>query len=134
MFLCLPIVFGVNTKLKQEGDEVRQCQNCHNRSCVRVKRSKRFELFWIPLVPLGSKHIWMCHICSPLLPSSSRPVLTRVLADPLHMDTEVSYAADPAEKDAPASAQYAAAAPPHGGQPAPGRGYDVGYQGQGAKV
>ena len=76
MFLCLPIVFGVNTKcvptaslalvtqprsraladptlaarrLKQEGDEVRPCQNCHNQSCVRVKRSKRFELFWVPL-------------------------------------------------------------------------------------
>ncbi|GAA5939025.1 hypothetical protein JCM3775_002652 [Rhodotorula graminis] len=109
MFLCLPIVFGVNTKLKQEGDEVRPCQNCHNRSCVKVKRSKRFELFWVPLIPLGSKHVWMCHIC------------------------KVSYAADPAEKDAPASAQHAAAAP-HGGQPAPGRGYDVGYQGQGAKV
>jgi len=36
-------------RLKQEGDEVRPCQNCHNQSCVRVKRSKRFELFWVPL-------------------------------------------------------------------------------------
>ncbi|TNY21439.1 hypothetical protein DMC30DRAFT_394871, partial [Rhodotorula diobovata] len=68
----------LSPSIKQDGDEVRQCLNCHNNSCVRVKRRKRFELFWIPLIPFKAKHAWMCGICSAytaaaVFPSSSRP-------------------------------------------------------------
>ncbi|KAF8201608.1 hypothetical protein BJ912DRAFT_945873 [Pholiota molesta] len=64
MFLCIPIVFGCPSKIKPEGQEApRLCPQCHNLSVIRAKRTMWFELFWLPLVPIHWKHIWICTIC-----------------------------------------------------------------------
>ncbi|PWN96845.1 hypothetical protein FA09DRAFT_339781 [Tilletiopsis washingtonensis] len=63
-FFCIPIMFGCPSKIKQEGDGTPHiCPRCHNAQVVRAKRSKRFELCWIPLIPLGKKHLFFCSIC-----------------------------------------------------------------------
>jgi hypothetical protein len=73
---------GCSTKVKPDGTEqiARMCPRCNNgrpcnclsiRSAERAylasvfsaKRTEWFELFWIPLIPMGSKHVWMCNIC-----------------------------------------------------------------------
>ncbi|GAA5872888.1 hypothetical protein JCM1840_005879 [Sporobolomyces johnsonii] len=63
MFLCIPLVFGVNGSLKQEREELCVCPRCKNAAVQPYRRRKWFELFWIPLIPLGSKHVWFCPIC-----------------------------------------------------------------------
>ncbi|KAF9483838.1 hypothetical protein BDN70DRAFT_798842 [Pholiota conissans] len=64
MFLCIPIVFGCPNKIKPEGQEApRVCPQCHNLSVIRAKRTMWFELFWLPLIPIHWKHIWICTIC-----------------------------------------------------------------------
>jgi len=62
--MCLPIIFGCPTKIKPEGDQTpRMCPRCNNASVISAKSRMWFELFWIPLVPLSSNHIWICTVC-----------------------------------------------------------------------
>ncbi|TRM62700.1 hypothetical protein BD626DRAFT_498167 [Schizophyllum amplum] len=64
MFICLPIIFGCSDKTKADKEQhVRVCPNCRNASVAKAKRTRWFELFWIPLIPFSSKHIWVCGIC-----------------------------------------------------------------------
>ncbi|GAA6050633.1 hypothetical protein RTBOTA2_006875 [Rhodotorula toruloides] len=117
MFFCIPLVCGLDTKLKPDPSSPShgplECPRCRNHSLQPFKRRQWFSFFWIPLVPFKAKHILFCGICqySALAPSSSNS------ADSKHPNTGA------------ASSQYA---PPAGG------GYDVGYvgggQGQGATV
>ncbi|EMD38492.1 hypothetical protein CERSUDRAFT_82757 [Gelatoporia subvermispora B] len=66
---CIPIVFGCPTKIKPEGDQSpRICPRCHNASVCSAKSRTWFELCWVPLVPMRSKHIWICSICQWSLP------------------------------------------------------------------
>ncbi|EPQ58401.1 hypothetical protein GLOTRDRAFT_110180 [Gloeophyllum trabeum ATCC 11539] len=63
-FFCLPIMFGCPTKIKPEGDQTpRICPRCHNASVFAAKSRMWFELCFVPLIPMSSKHIWMCSIC-----------------------------------------------------------------------
>ncbi|CAL1704342.1 unnamed protein product [Somion occarium] len=63
-FFCIPILIGCNKKIKPEGDEPpRICPRCHNASVTRAKSRTWFELCFVPLVPLSTKHIWICAIC-----------------------------------------------------------------------
>ncbi|CDR48514.1 hypothetical protein NBRC10512_003423 [Rhodotorula toruloides] len=117
MFFCIPLVCGLDTKLKPDPSSASngplECPRCRNHSLQPFKRRQWFSFFWIPLVPFKAKHILFCGICqySALAPSSSNS------ADSKHPNTGA------------ASSQYA---PPSGG------GYDVGYVGgeqrQGAKA
>ncbi|GAA5822596.1 hypothetical protein JCM3770_000613 [Rhodotorula araucariae] len=109
MFFCIPIVFGMAESIKPDPARsgVRPCPRCHNNSCQPIKRRKRFELFWIPLIPFKAKHVWMCPIC------------------------QYSYAADPSEKDAPVSGQQPAPAASGRGYDV---GYEAHPHGNGAKV
>ncbi|KAH8930737.1 hypothetical protein BT69DRAFT_1255246 [Atractiella rhizophila] len=59
----IPIVFGCPTKISQSSSETRVCPRCHNASCVPATSKRRFELCWIPILPLGKKEIWFCGIC-----------------------------------------------------------------------
>ncbi|KAF7778851.1 hypothetical protein Agabi119p4_3196 [Agaricus bisporus var. burnettii] len=64
MFFCIPILFGCQTKLKPEADQIpRVCPRCHNASVLPAKKTTWFEFFFIPVVPLSRKHILMCTIC-----------------------------------------------------------------------
>ncbi|KDQ60644.1 hypothetical protein JAAARDRAFT_31608 [Jaapia argillacea MUCL 33604] len=63
-FFCLPIMFGCPTKVKPEGDQTpRICPRCHNASVFSAKSRMWFELCFVPLIPMTSKHLWMCGIC-----------------------------------------------------------------------
>ncbi|EST08998.1 hypothetical protein PSEUBRA_001326 [Kalmanozyma brasiliensis GHG001] len=60
----LPVIFGCPTKIKQEGDgSARVCPRCQNAQVVQAKARTWFELCWIPLIPMKSKHIYYCNIC-----------------------------------------------------------------------
>ncbi|KAL9935235.1 hypothetical protein V8E36_005583 [Tilletia maclaganii] len=59
----IPVIFGCPTKIKQEDNAPHVCPRCHNGAVVRAKSRTWFELCFIPLVPLKSKHIWICSIC-----------------------------------------------------------------------
>ncbi|KAG2061213.1 hypothetical protein BDR06DRAFT_924787 [Suillus hirtellus] len=63
-FFCLPIIFGCPTKIKPEGNQgARICPRCHNAAMFTAKSRTWFELCFVPLIPLNSKHVWMCGIC-----------------------------------------------------------------------
>ncbi|TFK62185.1 hypothetical protein BDN72DRAFT_848929 [Pluteus cervinus] len=64
MFFCIPVFFGCQTQIKPQGGQPsRVCPRCHNASVFVAKSTTWFELFWIPLIPFSSKHIWLCGIC-----------------------------------------------------------------------
>ncbi|KAM0787085.1 hypothetical protein ACM66B_006343 [Microbotryomycetes sp. NB124-2] len=66
MFLCIPLVCGVASKLKPQPDDgslQQVCPRCHNNSLRLATESKRLEFFWIPLIPLGKKNKVICPIC-----------------------------------------------------------------------
>ncbi|KAK7036751.1 hypothetical protein VNI00_011417 [Paramarasmius palmivorus] len=65
MFICLPILFGCQTKIKPAGGEqaARLCPNCHNASVFAAKSKMWLEFFFVPIIPMDSKDIWMCGIC-----------------------------------------------------------------------
>ncbi|KIM49277.1 hypothetical protein M413DRAFT_59260, partial [Hebeloma cylindrosporum] len=62
--LCSILSVGCNTKISPEGEDTRRlCPQCHNVSVLSAKSTTWFELFWIPLLPISRKHIWVCGIC-----------------------------------------------------------------------
>lgn len=64
MFICIPILFGCQTKLKPEPNQAPQiCPHCHNASVFPTKKNTWFELFFVPIIPLSRKHILLCMIC-----------------------------------------------------------------------
>ncbi|KAF5391803.1 hypothetical protein D9757_001787 [Collybiopsis confluens] len=65
MFLFIPLLFGCSTKVKPDGTEqpAHVCPRCNNASVFAAKSKTWFEFFFVPLVPLSSKHIWLCGIC-----------------------------------------------------------------------
>ncbi|CEH19018.1 hypothetical protein CBOM_05704 [Ceraceosorus bombacis] len=68
-FFCIPVIFGCPSKIKQEGDGTPHiCPRCHNAQAVTAKKKRWFELCWIPLIPLGSKHVYYCGICQWQMP------------------------------------------------------------------
>ncbi|GAA5890467.1 hypothetical protein JCM6882_002931 [Rhodosporidiobolus microsporus] len=119
MFLCIPIICGPVPHTKPEkGDQhpPQQCPRCRNVSVVPFRRRTWFELYWIPLIPFKVKHLLICTICQ---------------------WTAINPNGDPSNTDGAKSAQYEQQQQHDLNYPPPsGRGYDVGYhgQGQGAKV
>ncbi|TFK29781.1 hypothetical protein FA15DRAFT_663044 [Coprinopsis marcescibilis] len=64
-FFCLPVLFGCKTTVKPEGDQnPRVCPRCNNAAVIGAKTRNWFEICFVPLVPLSSKHIWTCTICN----------------------------------------------------------------------
>jgi len=55
---------GCQTKIKPEGEQdLRMCPRCHNGTVFAAKSTTWFELFWIPIVPISKKKIWICGTC-----------------------------------------------------------------------
>ncbi|CAD6887858.1 unnamed protein product [Tilletia caries] len=63
IFFCIPILFGCPTKIKQEDGSPHVCPRCHNGAVVKAKSRMWFELCCIPLIPIKTKHIYVCGIC-----------------------------------------------------------------------
>ncbi|KAF8969906.1 hypothetical protein BDZ97DRAFT_171235 [Flammula alnicola] len=51
MIMCIPIIFGCPSKIKPEV------------TVFSAKSTMWFELFWVPLIPIYWKHIWICGTC-----------------------------------------------------------------------
>ncbi|EGN96071.1 hypothetical protein SERLA73DRAFT_185591 [Serpula lacrymans var. lacrymans S7.3] len=63
-FFCLPIMIGCPTKIKPDGDQSpRICPRCHNGAMFAAKSRTWFEFCFVPLIPMKSRHVWMCGIC-----------------------------------------------------------------------
>ncbi|KAF9072914.1 hypothetical protein BDP27DRAFT_1319630 [Rhodocollybia butyracea] len=80
MFFCIPLLFGCSTSIKPSGAGKEQtahfCPRCNNASVYSAKSRTWLEFFFIPLVPVKTKHIWMCGICqwaAPLAPGNWEP-------------------------------------------------------------
>ncbi|KAF8509551.1 hypothetical protein JB92DRAFT_499350 [Gautieria morchelliformis] len=39
------------------------CPRCNNAAVVSAKSRVWFELFFVPLIPMPSSHVWLCTIC-----------------------------------------------------------------------
>ncbi|KAH7889844.1 hypothetical protein F5I97DRAFT_1941089 [Phlebopus sp. FC_14] len=105
-FFCLPVIFGCPTKIKPEGNQgSRICPRCHNDIAAMFAAKSRtwFELCFVPLIPLQSKHVWMCGICQ--LQTEMQPSWEPPLAQPGYQHPGSSY----------------------GGPQNPGYGYHPGY-------
>ncbi|ORY88642.1 hypothetical protein BCR35DRAFT_301425 [Leucosporidium creatinivorum] len=113
MFLCIPIVYGCPAKLTQEGHDTRVCPRCHNPRVEKFKRKKRFDLCYIPLIPLGTKHLYFCTVCR-----WESPVDAQFQPQPVGGAGHGGKVSQGNE----------------GGVVPSGRGYDVGYAGAGAKA
>ncbi|KAI9569512.1 hypothetical protein HD554DRAFT_2091683 [Boletus coccyginus] len=107
---CIPIAFGCPTKVSPSGDQgSRICPRCHNASMFAAKSRKWFEFCFVPLIPLKSKHIWMCGICQ--LQTEMQPGWEPPLAQAGYQLPSVQN-------------QYAS---PVGGSQHYGKGYQPGY-------
>ncbi|KAK0445512.1 hypothetical protein ARMSODRAFT_946516 [Armillaria solidipes] len=80
MFFCIPILVGCQTNVKPDSPEqvAHICPRCNNASVIAARQKTWFEFFFIPVVPLSSKHIWLCTICqwrSPHGPGQVEPAI-----------------------------------------------------------
>ena len=58
------ILFGFSSKPKVEGVIKNKCPSCQKKSLIRiVKVTEWFTLFFIPVIPLGSKVFLECLQC-----------------------------------------------------------------------
>ncbi len=58
-------LFGLGTKQQDLGPgEVRSCPNCGNTSqWMRVRESRQFTVFFVPVARWGRRHLEVCGIC-----------------------------------------------------------------------
>lgn len=58
------VIFGLSRKERILAALPRACGNCgHPGPQVLAKRSRRFTLFFVPVLPLGSRHEVSCRWC-----------------------------------------------------------------------
>lgn len=61
------IIWGTKHTEKELGlsQKVYQCGHCGNASNYRIVRRRNwFTIFWIPIIPLGTKYFITCPICN----------------------------------------------------------------------
>ncbi|KAJ7074267.1 hypothetical protein C8F01DRAFT_14739 [Mycena amicta] len=125
MFFCLPILCGCQQNLKPEGDPTaRICPNCHNASVFSAKKTEWFTLFFVPLVPFSSKHVWLCHICRWIAPHAPGSVSVCQPAHPLPFPSCVAHTCSLFSQWEPAIAHA------HGGPSPMQPSYQPGYVNQ----
>ncbi|PWU51748.1 zinc-ribbon domain-containing protein [Micromonospora globispora] len=57
-------IFGLRTKVDRSGVVTRVCRNCGNQAAqVITRRSTKFTLFFIPLIPVRTRHTQQCTYC-----------------------------------------------------------------------
>ncbi|GAA5967427.1 hypothetical protein JCM21900_001263 [Sporobolomyces salmonicolor] len=54
---------GCSKQYSQEGSQAHVCPRCNNGSVYATKERNCLEICCVPLVPLGSSHLYMCSIC-----------------------------------------------------------------------
>jgi hypothetical protein len=59
------LIFGIGTKAYRLGAPVLRCPHCGATAAQVVwRRARRFTLFFIPLIPLGSTYAMQCTNCA----------------------------------------------------------------------
>ena len=60
------IIFGFKGRTKDAGEAVPAvCPRCHNGTFFHyVSRTRWFSLFFVPVIPISSKHFIVCPVCS----------------------------------------------------------------------
>ncbi|KIM57610.1 hypothetical protein SCLCIDRAFT_16923 [Scleroderma citrinum Foug A] len=72
---------GCPTKIRPEGDQApRVCPRCNNAAMFAAKSRTWFEFCFVPLIPMRTKHIWMCGICQ--LQTQMQPGWEPAIAQP----------------------------------------------------
>ncbi|MEU9504844.1 zinc-ribbon domain-containing protein [Micromonospora sp. NPDC048170] len=57
-------IFGLRTKVSRSGVAQQVCRNCHNLAAqVITRRSTRFSLFFVPIIPIRTRYVQQCTFC-----------------------------------------------------------------------
>ncbi|MBY8872290.1 zinc ribbon domain-containing protein [Micromonospora sp. PLK6-60] len=57
-------IFGLRTKVDRSGVRQEVCRNCGNRAAqVITRRVTKFSLFFVPLIPVRTRHTQQCSFC-----------------------------------------------------------------------
>ncbi|MEU8051479.1 zinc-ribbon domain-containing protein [Micromonospora haikouensis] len=57
-------IFGLRTKADRSGVAQQVCRNCGNHAAqVISRRSTKFTLFFIPLIPIRTRYAQQCTFC-----------------------------------------------------------------------
>ncbi|MGC4805098.1 zinc-ribbon domain-containing protein [Micromonospora sp. DT233] len=57
-------IFGLRTKVDRSGVVQQVCRNCGNHAAqVISRRSTKFTLFFIPLIPVRTRYVQQCSFC-----------------------------------------------------------------------
>ncbi|MFI7488027.1 zinc-ribbon domain-containing protein [Micromonospora echinaurantiaca] len=58
------LIFGLRTKVTQSGVTQQVCRNCGNHAAqVVTRRSTKFSLFFIPIIPIRTRYLQQCTFC-----------------------------------------------------------------------
>jgi hypothetical protein len=59
------LIFGLRTKVTRSAVVQQVCRHCGQHAAqVLTRRSTKFSLFFIPLVPVRTRHIQQCTFCA----------------------------------------------------------------------
>ncbi|MET8066191.1 zinc-ribbon domain-containing protein [Micromonospora sp. NPDC005686] len=57
-------IFGLRTKVVRSGVVTAVCRNCGNQAAqVITRRSTKFSLFFVPLIPVRTRYAQQCTFC-----------------------------------------------------------------------
>lgn len=63
------LIFGLSSRDFLVATLVFLCERCHQEGAHQiVKRVRRLSLFFIPLVPLGTRYVDVCTVCGRSIP------------------------------------------------------------------
>ncbi|BCL15895.1 zinc-ribbon domain-containing protein [Micromonospora sagamiensis] len=58
------LIFGLRTSVRRSGVVAMVCPNCGNHAAqVITKRSTRFSVFFVPLIPIRTRYVRQCSFC-----------------------------------------------------------------------
>ncbi|WP_431930969.1 zinc-ribbon domain-containing protein [Micromonospora sp. RP3T] len=57
-------IFGLRTKVTRSGVVTQVCRHCGNQAAqVITRRATKFSLFFVPLIPVRTRHAQQCTFC-----------------------------------------------------------------------
>ncbi|GAA6053125.1 hypothetical protein JCM3770_002865 [Rhodotorula araucariae] len=61
----IPFIFvcGCDKQLSQEGTQAHVCPRCNNGTVYATKEQNCFTFCCVPVLPIGSDHVWYCSTC-----------------------------------------------------------------------
>lgn len=113
------IIWGVKTTAHVLGVFTMVCSRCGNPAAHRVEKLvRKFTLFWIPLFPVGQRHLLTCAFCGVTqeVPKDQVPGLMNAL------QTQGTPYPAPPQPGVPPQGMPPRGMPPHYGTPYPGQG------------